>query len=200
MITLIFDFETSGLNPFHEDITEIGCKCLETSEVYTCLVQPLSDRMLDEKVQRLTGITNKMLNKDGLRPLVAYKNFFDYLLRMYRIDYSITMVAHNGGTFDDIFLKRIHRYLQGEGVSDYDEMMSQIQLVDSLLVSRLLHPERFSHSMKSMCQLYNIENRSAHRAMGDVDALTELWTNLMKRIKSKQMDTSGSYLRYLTYC
>jgi DNA polymerase III alpha subunit (gram-positive type) len=199
MTTLIYDFETSGLNPYHDDVTEIGCKCLETNEHFTCLVQPLSDRLLSDENQALTGITNKMLKKDGLLPLTAYKNFFDYLLKHFTMDTSITMVAHNGKVFDDIFLKRIHRYLQGEGYSEYDVMMEHIKLVDSLLVSRLLHPERYAHSMKAMCKLYNIKNEAAHRAMGDVDALTSLWTHLMNKIKSQQKDTSGSYLKYILY-
>mgnify|MGYP001161468001 CR=1 FL=1 len=200
MATLIYDFETSGLNPYHEDITEIGCRCLETDEVFTCLVQPLSNRMLSDKVQKLTGITNKMLKKEGLQPIDAYKNFFEYLHKIYIMNQDITMVAHNGVGFDDIFLKRVHRYLQGECDSKYDDMMDSIKFVDSLNVSRLLHPERYSHSMKAMCMLYNITNESAHRAMGDVDALTILWGHLINKIKHKNIETSGIYLRYLTYC
>lgn len=200
MTTLIYDFETSGLNPYHEDITEIGCRCLETDEVFTCLVQPLSNRMLSDKVQGLTGITNEMLKKEGLAPMDAYKSFFEYLHKIYLVNNDIIMVAHNGAGFDDIFLKRVHRYIQGEGESKYDDMMDSIKFVDSLNISRLLHPERYSHSMKAMCMLYNITNESAHRAMGDVDALTILWGHLINKIKSKRMETSGIYLRYLTYC
>ena len=196
MTTLIFDFETSGLNPYHDDVTEIGCKCFETGDHFTCLVQPL----LSDENQAFTGITNKMLKKEGLIPLMAYKNFFNYILEKFTVNPSITMVAHNGAGFDDIFLKRMHRYLQGEGYSEYDVMMEQIHFVDSLSVARLLHPERQKHSMKVMCQLYNITNEAAHRAMGDVNALTLLWKHLMNKIKSQQKDTSGSYLRYITYC
>ena len=54
--------------------------------------------------------------------------------------------------------------------------------------------------MKAMCMLYNIKNESAHRAMGDVDALTTLWGHLINKIKSKRIETSGVYLQYLTYC
>ena len=39
MSTLIYDFETLGLSHYHDDIIEIGCRCLE-SDVNTCLVQP----------------------------------------------------------------------------------------------------------------------------------------------------------------
>ena len=200
MTTLIYDFETSGLNPYHEDITEIGCRCLETDEVFTCLVQPLSDRILCDKVIELTGITNELLKKEGLAPMDAYKSFFEYLHTIYLVNNDITMVAHNGSGFDDIFLKRVHRHLQGESESKYDEMMESIKFVDSLNVSRLLHPERYSHSMKAMCMLYNIKNESAHRAMGDVDALTKLWGHLINKIKSNRIETSGIYLRYITYC
>jgi len=200
MTTLIYDFETSGLNPYHEDITEIGCRCLESDEVFTCLVQPLSDRILCDKVIELTGITNELLKKEGLAPMDAYKSFFEYLHKIYLVNNDITMVAHNGAGFDDIFLKRVHRYLQGESESKYDDMMESIKFVDSLNVSRLLHPERYSHSMKAMCMLYNIKNESAHRAMGDVDALTTLWGHLINKIKHKNIETSGIYLRYLTYC
>jgi len=200
MYTLIYDFETSGLNPFHEDITEIGCRCLETEEVFTSLVQPLSNRLLDAKVQKLTGITNEMLKKEGQKPIEAFVQFFDFLHKLYVVDNDMVMVAHNGSGFDDIFLRKVHRWLQGEGHLEYDEMMKNIHFVDSLLVSRLIHPERYSHSMKSMCQLYNITNNAAHRAMGDVDALTELWNYLIKNIKSKKHEISGTHLRYLTYC
>ena len=200
MISLLYDFETSGLNPFHEDITEIGCRCLETDEVFTCLVQPLSNKLLDKKVQQLTGITNELLKKEGQKPIEAFVGFFDFLYKHYKKDTDMIMVAHNGLAFDDIFLKKTHRWLQGEGCLEYDDMMENIQFVDSLLVSRLLHPERYSHSMKSMCLTYNITNNAAHRAMGDVDALTELWGYLIKNIQSKKQDISGTNLRYLTYC
>jgi DNA polymerase-3 subunit alpha (Gram-positive type) len=200
MLTLIYDFETSGLNPFHEDITEIGCKCLETGKAFTCLLKPLSDKLLSEKNQEITGITNKLLHEKGLNSVVAYQKFFDFLLSNYTADPDLVMIAHNGLTFDDIFLKRMHRYLQENGHSKYDIMMDNIKFVDSLLLSRLLHPERYSHSMKGMCQLYNVQNKAAHRAMGDVDALSEVWVHLMDRMKRKGMDTSGTNLRHITYC
>ena len=199
MVTLIYDFETSGLNPYHDDITEIGCRCLETDEYFTCLVQPLSDRLLSERNQEITGITNQMLKKEGLRPIEAYKRFFDLLKYFNDTRGPITMIAHNGRSFDDIFLKRAHRYLQGEGIVLYDTMMKHINYIDSLNVCRLLHPERTSHSMKSMCQVYNITNEDEHRAMGDVDALIKVWNQLTIKIKDKYNNTSSTYIIYLLY-
>jgi len=199
MSTIIYDFETSGLNPYHDDITEIGCRCLETDETFCCLVQPLSDRLLSERNQEITGITNQMLKKEGLRPIEGYKRFFDVLKSIYDRDEQLTLIAHNGRSFDDIFLKRAHRYLQGEGIVLYDTMMKNINYIDSLNVCRLLHPERNSHSMKSMCQVYNIVNEAEHRAMGDVDALSKIWKQLIIKIKAKYQGTSISHIKYLIY-
>ena len=200
MITFIYDFETSGLNTYHADVTEIGCKCLETKDSFTCLVQPLSDKMLSDENQAITGITNKMLKKEGLKPIDAYIKFFNYLLEKFLVDTSITMIAHNGRVFDDIFLKRMHKYLQGEGYSEYDEMMSSIYFIDSLLLAKLLYPERRSHSMENMCKMFGITNKAAHRAMGDVNALLLVWIEMMKKVKHDLSDTSGIYLRYITCC
>ena len=88
---------------------------------------------------------------------------------------SLTLVAHNGLQFDDIFLRRFLRYLQGEGITKYDDMFKQVVYVDSLMVARYLHPERRYHNMKDLCQLYNVQNEQEHRAMGDVNALFILW-------------------------
>tara|TARA_B110001469_G_C9428984_1_gene218170 strand:- start:10 stop:612 length:603 start_codon:yes stop_codon:yes gene_type:complete len=198
MFTLIYDFETSGLNPYHEDVIEIGCKCLETEESFTCLIQPLSDKLIDKTITSLTGITNKQLKKDGLVPKLAFIKFFDFLQKHYDNDNEIILIAHNGRSFDDIFLKRIYRYLLGEEISKYDSMMNRIYLVDSLLVCKYLYPERYSHSMKNMCQLLNIINESEHRSMGDVNSLSLIWTHITKIMNFKKIEVSGTYLQYIT--
>jgi len=200
MRTLIYDFETSGLNPYHEDVIEIGCKCIETGEFYQCYVKPLSRLAISDDITKITGITNDILKKDGLSSTTAYKQFMDFIKDNYDVDNDIMLIAHNGTLFDDIFLKRMYRYLQEKDITIYDDMMNKIQLVDSLMVARLLYPRRYSHSMKNMCKMFNVINKAAHRAMGDVDALIEVWSYMVIEMKSKQIDISGSNLRYITCC
>ena len=51
-----------------------------------------------------------------------------------------------------------------------------------------------------MCQLYNIQNKQAHRAMGDVNALAEIWPMMiLAHVTQKHGDSSAPFLRYLTY-
>ncbi len=200
MATVIYDFETTGLNPYHEDVIEIGAKLVGSDVSFTCLVRPYSGNPVSDKITSITGISNDMIMKEGLPSQEAYTQFLNFLNEIYSQYQSLTLVAHNGQGFDDIFLKKMIRILQSEGQFDYGILLTKLCFVDSLGLCRYLHPQRYSHSMKSMCQMYNIQNLSAHRAMGDVNALCEIWTHLMNHIQQKHGDTSGPYLRYLTYC
>ena len=61
MITkVILDFETSGLNPYHDDIIEIAMKVMDSDNQFTTLVKPKSNECISDEISSLTGITNKM--------------------------------------------------------------------------------------------------------------------------------------------
>jgi len=200
MYTLIYDFETSGLNPYHADVIEIGCKCVETGETYDCLLQPLSNLCISDKIEKITGITNALLKKEGIHAKVGFKGLLDFMKKHYDDDDEIIMIAHNGRTFDDLFLRKIHRYIQGEEHMEYDIMMENIYFIDSLLMARFLYPDRYSHSMDNMCKMFNVTNESAHRAMGDVNALELVWSEMLKKLNHKHTEISGPNLQYITYC
>ena len=40
--TVIYDFETSGLSPYNDDIIEIGAKCIDNNVSFQSLVIALS--------------------------------------------------------------------------------------------------------------------------------------------------------------
>ena len=197
--TVIYDFETSGLSPHNDDIIEIGAKCVEDESTFETLIIPLSRKGVTPKITEITGITTDLLKKEGKRTLPAFIAFFDYLQQKYDIHEGLTLIAHNGLLFDDIFLRRYLRYLQGEGITKYDDMFKQVVYVDSLMVARYLHPERRYHNMRELCQLYNVQNESAHRAMGDVNALFILWKYFTDALKQKHSDVCGTHLRYILY-
>ena len=203
MATVIYDFETSGLNVYKEDVIEIGAKCVETDKVYNSLVIPMilakAKQGLPSKITEITGITNDLLKKDGKKTLQAFLEFFNFLQDVYDQYNDITLVAHNGLSFDDLFLRRMLRYVQGEGHTEFDEMFENIIYIDSLMLSRYIHPTRRYHSMKDLCGLYNVTNESSHRAMGDVNALVEIWSHLIKHVKQLHADCSGTHLKYILY-
>ena len=80
MTTFILDFETSGLNPYHDDIIDIGCKVLDQDITFQCLVKPESKRRIDDYITTLTGITNQMLSKQGKQYILACQDFINFII------------------------------------------------------------------------------------------------------------------------
>jgi DNA polymerase III alpha subunit (gram-positive type) len=50
MNTLVLDFETSGLNPYHSDVIEIGAKIMETGETFSSIIRPKSEMPISDKI------------------------------------------------------------------------------------------------------------------------------------------------------
>lgn len=199
MATVIYDFETSGLSPYNDDVIEIGAKCIDNDIIFQKLVIPLSKKGISSKITEITGITNEMIKEEGLKTEEAFTLFFDYLQKLYDHFNGLTLVAHNGLHFDDIFLRRMHHYIEGCGKMQYNKMFNDIVYIDSLILCRYIHPNRKYHNMREMCMVYNITNKDAHRAMGDVNALSEIWVYLMNYMRQKHLDISGVHLKYILY-
>ena len=53
--------------------------------------------------------------------------------------------------------------------------------VDSLFLSKVVNPSQYSHSMKTLCKVYNVVNEQEHRALGDVNALEKIMDIMMKK-------------------
>ena len=65
MVVIIFDLETSGLNPYHDDIIEIGAKVFQEDNSFQMLLKPKSGRPISKKITEITGITNRDLRANG---------------------------------------------------------------------------------------------------------------------------------------
>jgi DNA polymerase-3 subunit alpha (Gram-positive type) len=162
--TIWFDFETTGLNPYHEKIIEISAKDSK-GVVYDTLLK--IDTPLSAEITKITGITNEMLETQGKPYNEAITEFYKYITSD-TTNERIFMIAHNGDAFDRIFLKTQLKKLQLQ-------LPTKVNFIDSIFVSKLLYPKINSHSMLSLGRYFSVVNESAHRAAGDVNALCKLW-------------------------
>jgi DNA polymerase-3 subunit alpha (Gram-positive type) len=162
--TIWFDFETTGLNPYHEKIIEISAKDSK-GVVYDTLLK--IDTPLSAEITKITGITNEMLETQGKPYNEAITEFYKYIT-CDTTNERIFMIAHNGDAFDRIFLKTQLKKLQLQ-------LPTKVNFIDSIFVSKLLYPKINSHSMLSLGRYFSVVNESAHRASGDVNALCKLW-------------------------
>jgi len=189
MTTFILDFETNGLNPFHDDVIEIAIKVFGTDKSFECLVVPQNKRGLSDKITEVTGITNQILKDEGLNYKGAYSNMISFIQENIDEKEFFYIVAHNGAGFDFLFFKKIMKVM--------DHKFDNVRYVDSLFLSRLVNPTMYSHSMKTLCKIYNVINEQAHRAMGDVNALEKIMNVMMKKGKYSSAEEVHCSIEFL---
>jgi len=186
MVILIFDLETSGLNPYHDDIIEIGAKVINSDNCFNTLLKPKSNRLISRKITEITGISNKLLNDEGKAWLTAYTDFYNWLFELTNGDEQNVIVSHNGNTFDFIFLKRMLQELSKESAGNDKINIDDFIFIDTLLVSRRLLPDRSYYSQPTLAKSFRIQNNNAHRAMGDVIVLEGIYKKLLEILLSRE--------------
>ena len=187
MVVVILDFETSGLNPYHDDIIEIGTKVLNSENSFTCLVKPKSNRPISQKITDITGIRNSDLRTGGKPWYIAYVEFYNWLYESYQVDDSLTIVSHNGDSFDFVFLKRLLKELLEKGEKNNMDF-SKITWIDTLPLCKRLLPGRSYYNQPSLARTFQVHIDCAHRAMGDVIVLEQVYNHLMEELSKTKID------------
>ncbi|AMB98826.1 DNA polymerase III subunit alpha [Aerococcus urinaehominis] len=171
---VVFDVETTGLSSVYDKIIEIaGVKMhkgnvIDTFEEFIDPGHPLS-RFTTE----LTGITDAMVA--GSRPeaeiMADYAKFCE----------GCILVAHNA-SFDMGFINAAYRR---HGMDEADN-----PVIDTLELSRFLHPEFKTHGLGPLSKRYNIKLEQHHRAIYDAETTAVLaW----KFIQEAQADHDYHY-------
>ena len=188
---IYFDFETTGLNPYHDKIIEYSfIESSQKSEDYYCnkysitsLVDP--ETKFSKKITDITGIHPNML--DDKSPINQHiEKIFTFISGKFYAPFfeteRIYLVAHNATTFDKIFLMReLSEYSKNTTKYIYTNNM---YFIDTLLLSRKLFPELYSHSLKSICEHFKI-NPGTHRAIDDTIALKAVTEKMIEVLSTK---------------
>lgn len=186
MATVILDFETSGLNAYHADIIEIGAKILGSEQSFQCLVKPESGKEIEEKITKITGITNRELRANGINYLQSYSNFHNWLVDNITEGEQVAIVSHNGDSFDFIFFRRLMNKLFEENlVKERFESKYEIVYLDTLHLVRRLYPQMYSFKQETLCKYFGIKIDGAHRAFNDVLCLEQLYQRVLKDLTKK---------------
>lgn len=165
---IFFDFETTGLNIKTLKVIDVAFKTLFIDDIgYQDLIK--IDTPLPSQIVKLTGITNSMLMKNGLDESLVIKKIMNYINRIDIIsdhDY-IYFVAHNGNSFDFVIFKNL--------LVKYDiPLDKKWKFIDTLQLSRKYN-KGSGNSMGKLCEKFGVVNEAAHRAMGDVNALMNIY-------------------------
>ena len=196
---IYFDFETTGLNPYHDQIIEYALIQEEgetydidneesyNNNTYICeLVNP--EVKFEKKITDITGIHPEELEYEETinYELPKMMKFINYDMNTK----NIYMVAHNCDSFDRLFLlTQLKKYNKtNEESLDYKHIM----FIDSLNLCKKLLPNTKSYSLKNMTQHFKIKS-GTHRALSDTIALRELYLKLMELLE-KEININKYYL------
>jgi len=159
---LVFvDLETTGANPAHGRIIEVGLVRVENGvqlEQWSTLVDP--EVPIPQSIQSFTGISNEMVR--GAPSFAAIAGEVFEKLR------GAVFVAHNA-RFDYSFL---HREFLRVGLHLNAPVLCTVKL------SRRLYPEHVRHNLDAVMERHGIVCRARHRALGDALVLCDLWREL----------------------
>ena len=182
--TFILDFETTGLNPYHDEIIEIAIKPYGIDDIYTKLTKPLKTKNLNQKVIEITKITDNMLMNDGINIYTAFDEMINFIIKYTKNkEQPIYILAHNGTMFDFILLQNlvVNYHKKNTKLSnDIINIFYRFVYIDTLLLSRYLMPKRYTYSQKALSDTFNIKQTAEHRAYGDVIVLEQILNSLIK--------------------
>ena len=204
MNVFFIDFETTGLNPYHDEIIEFAIKQKDTENFISNVVRPNKTKVIPPRITEITNITNDMVFSNlSITSINACELIFTFLKENYSGEGFIYLIAHNGIPFDFVILKTLIKTYANNIDNDVKNIdlfniYPKIRFIDSLDVSRKLVKNLNSYSHTNLCKTFNIVQENAHRAFGDVDDLNKVYNAVSKYgIKSLSLDIDLNNIKVL---
>jgi len=165
---VVFDLETTGLNPQKDKITEIGAVKIKEGKIinkFSAFVNP--GIPIQSFIVKLTGITDEMVMDAPPieQVLIEFMEFIE----------GTVLVAHNAN-FDMGFLKH-NAKLMGEKIRN--------PYVDTLEMSRKMFPELGKYKLNLVAKHLGIELENHHRAVDDSMATAKIFLYCIDVLKEK---------------
>ena len=169
---VVFDIETTGINPRTSKIIEIGAVKIENGEVVDRFSQFINPQIpISYKTTSLTSITDDdVMNA----PLID-----QVLPEFLQFCGDCVLVAHNA-SFDTGFIKYNCKKL---GLPyDYTH-------VDTMEVARYLHPNMARFNLDAVCKAENLVNEHHHRAVADAEVTAKIFLKFIEKLENEGITT-----------
>ncbi|MCW5659737.1 MAG: 3'-5' exoribonuclease [Burkholderiaceae bacterium] len=170
----VFDTETTGLDPTRDEIIQIGAVRIVNlrllrGETFDQLVDP--QRRLDAASTRVHGIGPDMLRG---QPTID-----EVLPAFHAFCADAVLVGHNAA-FD-------MRFLQCKETAT--GVRFQQPLLDTLLLSEVLHPALDSHALEAIAERLGVRIEARHNALGDAIITAEVFLRMVRLLNDMGIRT-----------
>lgn len=170
-VFVIFDIETTGFNPWKEDLLEIGAVKYQNGvkiDQFNRLIRP--NKGISEEIQKLTGITPEMVT-DAPFPEPVLAEFMAFCG-------DSVVVAHNA-RFDVGFISAKHQQF-------FDQKIKPV-VVDTLGLARSVWPNFKSYRLNNVAKELGIKLLNHHRASDDAECAAQIFLKALEKLKTRQM-------------
>ena len=163
---VIYDLETTGVNPKNANIVEIAAKRLNVIgneiESFERLVKPPGGS-IPRSVTRIHGISTEDV-KDAPSIEIVLPEFCSFIQ-------DRILIGHNVARYDNPILER--------DLQDYLKINLTNPHYDTLVTARKLFP-RQRRGIEALAEKFGIEHGRLHRAMEDVEANRQIFKELIR--------------------
>lgn len=175
---IVVDIETTGLDPYFDDIIEIGALKIKNGKIvdkFEQLIKPPSP--ISDFISELTGITNDMLINCPTINFILPK-FIDFIS-------DTNIVGHNvhfdiNFLYDNIFLHLNKKFSNN--------------FIDTLRLSRRLFPTLENHKLNTVSKHLNIKIDNHHRAIADCEITYKIYEEIKKYVSNKNINLVELFL------
>lgn len=178
---VVFDTETTGLNPSEGDeIIQLGAVRIVNGRL-------LHNECIDQLVNPLRPVPKASVEVHGIAPqLLASQPLITQVLpNFHAFATDAVLVAHNA-SFD-------MRLLQLK--EDATGLRFDNPVLDTLLLSSVVHPNQEGHSLDAIAERFNISIVGRHTALGDALVTAEILLKLIPLLEAQGIQTLEEALR-----
>lgn len=166
---VVFDVETTGLSAIYDSIIELAAVKMKDGNVIDQFEEFIDPgHPLSATTIQLTGITDDMVK--------GSKSQEQVLKEFYEFSKDCILVAHNA-SFDMGFLNT--------GYENVGIPRTQQPVIDTLELSRMLHPQLKSHRLNTLAKRYNVSLEQHHRAVYDSETTGHLCHIFLKEAETE---------------
>jgi DNA polymerase-3 subunit epsilon len=172
--TCFVDVETTGTDPSHDRITEVGIVTVDRDDAATRVTEWSSllnpGVPIPSEISWLTGVSDLMVRSAPTFSQVA-EHLYDTLE-------DAVFVAHNA-RFDFSFLRS---EFERVGIPWTTRILCTVRL------SRRLFPDRGTHSLDAIVARFGLDDSERHRALGDARLLWRFAQRLYDRVPRAEIE------------